>query len=83
MIPEVVVARYVRDFIVFVRFANGHEGTVDLQDVLHGPMFEPLKVKDIFCQLYIHPDFKTLCWPNGADIAPEFLYENLCVPEAV
>ncbi|MFO7912086.1 MAG: DUF2442 domain-containing protein [Desulfotignum sp.] len=83
MIPEVVDAKYVRDFIVFVRFADGKAGTVDLQDALQGPMFQPLRNKDIFCQFYIHPEFKTLCWDNGADIAPEFLYEHLRVPEAV
>jgi len=83
MIPEVVEAKYVRDFIVFVRFANGQEGTVDFQDILSGPMFEPLRNQGIFCQFYIHPDFKTLCWPNGADIAPEFLYEDLRVSEEV
>jgi hypothetical protein len=25
----------------------------------------------------IHPDFHTLCWPNGADFAPEFLFEQM------
>jgi hypothetical protein len=32
-----------------------------------------------FRSFYVHPEFHTLCWPNGADIAPEFLYENLLV----
>jgi len=83
MIPEVVDAKYVRDFFVFIRFADGKAGTVDLQDVLQGPMFQPLRNKDIFCQFQIHPEFKTLFWDNGADIAPEFLYAQLRVPEAV
>ncbi len=83
MIPEVVDAKYVQDFIVFIRFADGKAGTVDLQDVLQGPMFQPLRNKDFFCRFHIHPEFKTLCWDNGADIAPEFLYEHLSVPEAV
>jgi len=83
MIPIVVEARYVRDFIVFVRFADGKSGTVDLKDELQGPMFQSLRNKDFFCQFHIHPEFKTLCWSNGADIAPEFLYEHLREPEAV
>jgi hypothetical protein len=83
MIPEVVDAKYVKDFIVFVRFSDGKAGNVDLQDVLQGQMFQPLRNKDIFCQFHIHSEFKTICWDNGADIAPEFLYEHLRVPEAV
>jgi hypothetical protein len=83
MIPEVVHAEYVRDFIISVRFADGQAGTVDLHDVLQGPMFEPLKNKDMFRQFSIHPQFKTLCWDNGADIAPEFLYEHLRLLEVV
>ena len=83
MIPEAVDAHYVRDYLVFIRFADGREGTVDLREVLQGPMFEPLKKPSRFRQFSIHPDFKTLCWPNGADIAPEFLYENVQVPETV
>ncbi len=38
MIPSVVEAHYVRDFIVHLRFANGAEGDVDLPEELYGEM---------------------------------------------
>jgi hypothetical protein len=80
MIPRVVAARYVRDYIVSLQFQDGTEGLVDLGAELYGEIFEPLKDQTLFKQFYIHPEFHTLCWPNGADIAPEFLYGHVQLP---
>ena len=79
MIPKVIEATYEHDFVIRLRFADGTEGDVDLADELQGEIFEPLKEPDVFRQFTIHPDFHTLCWPNGADIAPEFLYDRIQV----
>ena len=80
MIPRVVEARPVRDFIVHLRFADGTEGDVDLHDELYGELFEPLKDPALFQQFSVHPEFQTLTWPNGAALAPEFLYEKVQLP---
>jgi len=37
-------------------------------------LFGVLKDKDLFAQVSIHPELDTVTWPNGADLAPEFLY---------
>ncbi|HOE12118.1 MAG TPA: DUF2442 domain-containing protein [bacterium] len=65
-----------QDFIIHVRFTDGTEGDVDFQDELHGEIFEPLKNQAFFQRFTVHPEFRTLTWPNGADIAPKFLYEK-------
>lgn len=78
MLPRITAARYVDGFTVWLRFADGSEGTVDLKSELAGPMFEPLRDQSVFAQLILHPELRTLVWPNGADLAPEFLYERLC-----
>ena len=80
MIPKVVEATYCHDYVIHVRFSDGTEGDVDLRTELHGEVFEPLRDIRTFQRFSIHPDFHTLCWPNGADIAPEFLYESINVP---
>jgi len=80
MIPRVEEAHYVRDFTVHIRFADGAEGDVDLSGELYGEVFEPLKDRTLFKQFSVHPEFHTLCWPNGADFAPEFLYEKVRIP---
>ena len=77
MIPQVVEAEHKREFTVHIRFSDGTEGDIDLRDELYGEIFEPLRDLDVFKAVSIHPEFRTLCWPNGADFAPEFLYERV------
>jgi len=74
MITRVTDAKLVRDFVVWVRFNDGSEGEVDLSGELNGPVFEPLKDPEVFAQFRLDPDIHTLVWPNGADLAPEFLH---------
>ena len=45
-------------------------------------MFEPLKDVTFFAQAVVHPELKTVTWPNGADLAPEFLYQAAKQAEA-
>lgn len=74
MIPKVLEAKYSHDYVIHIRFADGTEGDIDLSRELYGEMFEPLRDRKAFARVTVHPEFHTLCWPNGADIAPEFLY---------
>lgn len=80
MIPKVVEAKHVRGYVIHIRFSDGTEGDVDLADELYGEVFEPLKDIAAFKDFVVHPEFHTLCWPSGADFAPEFLYEKVKIP---
>ena len=73
-IPRVVGAEHRGDHRIHIRFADGTSGTVDFTEWLHGPVFEPLKEVTYFQRFFV--DGVTLTWPNGADIAPETLYER-------
>lgn len=59
-----------------VKFVDGVEGEVDLSDRLTGPMFEPLKDPELFARAGVD-EFGAVCWPNGADLAPDALYARL------
>lgn len=59
-----------------VRFDDGTEGVVSLADRLFGPMFDPLKDPALFAQVQID-EFGAVCWPNGADLAPDALYQSI------
>lgn len=69
-------ALYLEDYKIKLTFKDGKVGIIDLQCSLNGKVFEPLKDVEYFRSFSIHPEIKILTWPNGADIAPEFAYEN-------
>lgn len=79
MLPRIVDARYVTEKTVWLRFADGAEGEVDLASELQGEMFEPLLSNDYFRTFKLDVELKTLVWPNGADFAPEILRSALRV----
>jgi len=79
MVPRILEAKYVSGFTVWLRFSDGAEGEVDLRRELTGSIFEPLQSVEAFRGFRLHPELKTLVWPNGADFAPEFLREKLQV----
>ena len=73
MFLEITQASYRSDFKVSLTFNNGVEMTVDLEKELTGSAFTPLKDKEKFKKFAIV--FNTIEWENGADFAPEYLYE--------
>lgn len=56
-----------------LQFNDGTHGDVDLSTELTGPVFEELRDPQKFKEVYLDPELRTVCWPNGADFAPEFL----------
>ena len=79
MILHVKEAKYLHDYVIRVRFSDGAEGEVDLAGELDGEVFGPLRDLDAFKSFRVDPELQTLVWSNGADLAPEFLYENMKV----
>ncbi len=73
-LPSLVRAEHVAGFQVRLIFDDGIEGVVDFREWLDGPVFEQLKSQAYFQRFFI--DGGTIAWPNGADIAPETLYEQ-------
>ena len=73
MLPRILDLRYVSAYTIWLRFADGTEGEVNLENELEGEVFEPLKDLTYFKLLILHPELRTVVWPNGADFAPEFL----------
>lgn len=66
-----------------VGFSTGETKEVDLKPLLKGPVFRPLRDPGFFNLVTVNPECKTVTWPNGADLAPEAIYDLApSVPEA-
>jgi hypothetical protein len=72
--PFVINAEYRGGYRIHVRFSDNLEKTIDFQQWLDGPVFEPLKDPEYCKRFFVEGG--TVTWPNGTDIAPETLYES-------
>ena len=73
MFLEVVKAEYLDGYRVKLLFNTGETRVADLSESLNGSVFVPLKDINYFKNFTIK--FNTIEWDNGADFAPEYLYD--------
>lgn len=69
----VTEAKYLGDYRVWLAFSDDSSGEADLAARLRGEVFEPLKDLSMFSQVRLDPEMDAIVWPNGADLAPEYL----------
>jgi len=72
---DVKLIEYKHGYSFLIVFDDGLSAVVDFSDYLQkGPIFAPLENLDLFLKARI--EGRTIAWPNGADVAPETLYEK-------
>ena len=73
---EVTKIKYIDGYTYRIIFDDGKQGDVDFSSYIdRAGIFASLKDKNIFCSARIEGG--SIAWSNGADIAPETLYERL------
>lgn len=75
MIVHVTRVQVVGPYSLELEFDNGVHKRINLRRELYGEIFKPLRDPACFAQAYLDPDSRTVTWPNGADLAPDFLLQ--------
>ena len=75
MILRITAGRVCGPRLLELTFNTGAKKTVDVTPLLTGPIFEPLRAPEFFAQMTVDVQCGTVVWPNGADFAPETLFE--------
>ena len=73
MLLQIKDVDYIKDYQLELTFNDDKKKIVDLRNHLDGEIFKPLKDLAFFRQYGLTS--WTIEWSNGADFAPEFLYE--------
>jgi hypothetical protein len=71
----VTAVEVLRPYVLEVVFDDGARREVDVEPLLFGEMFEPLREYECFKQAVVDGVLGTVAWPNGADLSPDFLYD--------
>lgn len=74
----VVKAELKDAYKIFVEFNDGVNGIIDFREKLENDHREIIKeLLDMNKFKTFKVDMDTLCWENGVDFAPEYLYEKV------
>lgn len=58
-----------------LQFNDGESRIVDLEPVLAGDLYGPLRDESVFSQVRIDAETGVPVWPNGADFDPAILHD--------
>jgi hypothetical protein len=77
MLVRVTDVQVLDGYRLRLAFSDGAVGEIDLVQELWGEVFEPLREEAMFRQARVDTELGTVVWPNGADLDPESLRDNV------
>lgn len=74
---RILDVEYLEGYKLKILFSDKITKIVDLTEKLKNAkgIFSPLKDPEYFKQVSVDDCCASICWPNGADICPDVLYE--------
>ncbi|MBI3910586.1 MAG: DUF2442 domain-containing protein [Armatimonadetes bacterium] len=79
---RIVAVQPLPSYRVHLRFSDGVEGEVSLADLVGKGVFAAWQDPKYFARVSIDPETHTLTWPNGVDLCPDALYEDVVARKA-
>jgi hypothetical protein len=74
-IHSVISVDLIGTYSLRVGFNDGSSREIKLEPFLEGEIYGPLRNPDVFAEVKIDPEVRTLVWPNGADFDPAILHD--------
>jgi hypothetical protein len=72
------------DYTVYVEFNDGQNGIINFKEELEKDHREIIReLLDLKEFNTVKLGFHTLCWDNGVDFAPEYLYEQIIMQKKI
>ena len=77
MTPDVVSAKYLKDYLLELIFENGESGIVDFSKYLKiGGIFQRFNDLEFFKNFKVNHELGVITWHDEIDVAPETLYSE-------
>jgi hypothetical protein len=74
-IYSIINCKHLPPYSLQLKFDDGWERVVDLENILEGQIYGPLRDEELFSKVIIDPEIRTVTWPNGADFDPTVLHD--------
>jgi hypothetical protein len=84
MLVYVIKAELREDYRIYIEFNDGLSGIIDFKDKIttdHREIIRELVDKNKFTKIKV--ERHTLCWENGVDFAPEYLYDQIKIRQKI
>ena len=74
-IYRITSCEHIAPYSLHLRFDDGLTRTIDLESILEGELYGPLRDPAVFAQVTLDPEIHTVVWPGGADFDPATLHD--------
>lgn len=75
--PDITAVEVPRHGVLRITFSDGLVGEIEVLGRMRGPIFECARTPVGFVEVRVDTELGTVCWPGGADLAPDTLYERI------